>query len=62
MSARITLELGEPVVVTLRFAQSLEAASKYCERWPGDTMQYVFSAKRAFSTFRTAPARCSMPA
>jgi hypothetical protein len=44
MSPRITFELGEPVVVTLRFPQGLEVASKYYERWPGDTTQYLFSA------------------
>jgi hypothetical protein len=51
MSPRITFELGEPVVVTLRYAQGLEVASKYYERWPGDTTQFVFSAEEGVFYF-----------
>jgi hypothetical protein len=40
---KIEFELGEPVTLTLRFAQGLEVASRYYERWPGDVTQYVFS-------------------
>jgi hypothetical protein len=45
MQPKIIFELGEPVTLTLRYAQGLEVASKYYERWPGDTTQYVFSAE-----------------
>jgi hypothetical protein len=45
MSPKITFENGEPVTLTLRYAQGLEVASKYYERWPGDTTQYAFSAE-----------------
>ena len=44
MLPKIEFESGEPVFVTLRYAQGLEVESKYYERWPGDTTQYVFSA------------------
>ena len=44
VSPRITFELGEPVVATLRFPRGLEIPSKYYERWPGGTTQYLFSA------------------
>ena len=43
--AKITFEVGEPVTLTLRYAQGLEIPSKFYERWPGDTTQYVFSAE-----------------
>ena len=42
---KIEFEYGEPVTLTLRYAQGLEVESKYYERWPGDTTQYVFSAE-----------------
>lgn len=44
MSPKIAFEFDEPVPVTLRYAQGLEVESKYYERWPGDTTQYVFNA------------------
>ncbi|HMF27894.1 MAG TPA: hypothetical protein VKE42_03925, partial [Candidatus Cybelea sp.] len=46
MQSRITFEADEPVTLTLRYAQGLEIASKWYERWPGDTTQYVFSAEQ----------------
>lgn len=45
MSHKIDFEYGEPVTLTLRYAQGLEVASKYYERWPGDVVQYVFSVE-----------------
>ena len=45
MPPKIEFEYGEPVTLTLRYAQGLEVESKYYERWPGDTTQYVFSAE-----------------
>jgi len=45
MWPKIEFELGEPVTLTLRFAQGKEVPSKYYERWPGDTTQYVFSTE-----------------
>ena len=44
MSPKITFDFDEPVPVTLRYAQGLEVESKYYERWPGDTTQYLFNA------------------
>lgn len=44
MSPKITFDFDEPTVVTLLYAQGLEIESKYYERWPGDTTQYVFNA------------------
>lgn len=44
MLPKIEFEYGEPVTVTLRYAQGLEIPSKFYERWPGDVTQYVFSA------------------
>ena len=45
MQPKIEFEYDQPVTVHLRYAQGLEIASKYYERWPGDTTQYVFSAE-----------------
>lgn len=45
MLPKIEFPYGEPVTLTLRYAQGLEIESKYYERWPGDTTQYVFSAE-----------------
>jgi hypothetical protein len=45
MQPKIEFEYDEPVTLHLRYAQGLEVASKYYERWPGDTTQYVFSAE-----------------
>lgn len=45
MLPKIEFEVGEPVTLTLRYAQGLEIESKYYERWPGDVTQYVFSAE-----------------
>jgi hypothetical protein len=50
---KIEFEYDQPVTLHLRFAQGLEVASKYYERWPGDTTQYVFSAEEGFSISRT---------
>lgn len=44
MLPKIEFPYGEPVTVTLRYAQGLEIPSKFYERWPGDVTQYVFSA------------------
>lgn len=44
MRPKIQFEYGEPVTVTLRYAQGRAFVSKYYERWPGDTAQVVFSA------------------
>ena len=44
MQPKIEFEYGEPVTLTLLYTQGLEVVSKYYERWPGDTTQYVFSA------------------
>ena len=44
MLPKIEFPYDEPVTLTLRYAQGLEIESKYYERWPGDTTQYVFSA------------------
>lgn len=44
MRPKIDFEVGEPITLTLRYAQGLEIESKYYERWPGDVTQYVFSA------------------
>jgi hypothetical protein len=44
MSPKITFDFDEPIVVTLLYGQGLEIESKYYERWPGDTTQYVFNA------------------
>lgn len=43
MLPKITFDFDEPTVVTLLYAQGLEIESKYYERWPGDTTQYVFN-------------------
>ena len=45
MQPKIEFEYEVPVTLHLRYAQGLEVASKYYERWPGDTTQYVFSAE-----------------
>ena len=45
MQPKIEFEYDQPVTLHLRYAQGLEVASKYYERWPGDTTQYVFSAE-----------------
>ena len=45
MQPKIEFEYDVPVTLHLRYAQGLEVASKYYERWPGDTTQYVFSAE-----------------
>jgi len=45
MLPKIEFEWDEPVALTLRFAQGLEVPSKYYERWPGDTIQYRFTAE-----------------
>jgi hypothetical protein len=45
MLPKIEFEYDQPVTLHLRYAQGLEVASKYYERWPGDTTQYVFSAQ-----------------
>jgi hypothetical protein len=45
MLPKIEFEYDQPVTLHLRYAQGLEVASKYYERWPGDTTQYVFSAE-----------------
>jgi hypothetical protein len=45
MQPKIEFEYDQPVTLYLRYAQGLEVASKYYERWPGDTTQYVFSAE-----------------
>jgi hypothetical protein len=45
MQPKIEFEYGEPVTLTLRYAQGLEVVSKWYERWPGDTVQYLFSAE-----------------
>lgn len=45
MRPKIKFAYGEPVTVTLRYAQGREFISRYhYERWPGDTAQFVFSA------------------
>jgi len=57
MPRKIEFEVGEPVTLTLRYSQGLEVASKYYERWPGDTTQYVFSTDEgAFYLTETAGA------
>ena len=45
MQPKIAFELDQPEILTLRYAQGLQIPSKYYERWPGDTVQYVFSAE-----------------
>ena len=45
MQPKIDFEYDQPVTLHLRYRQGLEVASKYYERWPGDTTQYVFSAE-----------------
>jgi hypothetical protein len=45
MSHKIEFEYGEPVTLALRYARGLEVVSKWYERWPGDTIQYLFSAE-----------------
>ena len=45
MSTKIEFEVNEPVTLTLRYAQGLEVVSRYYERWPGDTTQYVFNTE-----------------
>src|SRR6516165_10680280 len=45
MLPKIGFAYDVPVTLHLRYAQGLEIASKYYERWPGDTTQYVFSAE-----------------
>ena len=45
MQPKIEFEYDQPVTLHLRYRQGLEVASKYYERWPGDTTQYVFSAE-----------------
>jgi hypothetical protein len=45
MQPKIEFEYDVPVTLHLSYAQGLEVASKYYERWPGDTTQYVFSAE-----------------
>jgi hypothetical protein len=45
MQPKIEFEYDQPVTLHLRYAQGLEVATKYYERWPGDTTQYVFSAE-----------------
>jgi hypothetical protein len=42
------------VTLHLRYAQGLGVASKYYERWPGGTTQYVFSAEGVFYLSDTA--------
>jgi hypothetical protein len=45
MLPKIGFAYDVPVTLHLRYRQGLEIASKYYERWPGDTTQYVFSAE-----------------
>jgi hypothetical protein len=45
MLPKIEFTYDEPVTLHLRYRQGLEVASRYYERWPGDTTQYVFSAE-----------------
>ena len=45
MPLKVEFQDGQPVLLHLQHAQGLEVASKYYERWPGDTTQYVFSAE-----------------
>jgi hypothetical protein len=45
MLPKIEFAYDEPVTLHLRYRQGLEVASKYYERWPEDTTQYVFSAE-----------------
>src|SRR6516225_11000343 len=45
MQPKIEFEYDIPVTLHLRYAQGLEIASKYYDRWPGDTTQYIFSAE-----------------
>jgi hypothetical protein len=44
MLPKIEFEYDEPVALTLRHAQGFEVKARYYERWPGDTIQYVFFA------------------
>ena len=45
MRPKIEFEYGEPMTLTLRYAQGLEVMSKYYERWNGDTVVFVFRAE-----------------
>jgi hypothetical protein len=45
MLPKIEFAYDEPVTLHLRYRLGLEIASKYYERWPGDTTQHVFSAE-----------------
>jgi hypothetical protein len=54
MQPKVEFAYDEPVTLHLRYAQGLEVASKYYERWPGDTTQYVFSAEEVFYLSDTA--------
>jgi len=45
MLPKIEFDLDEPVVLRLRYAQGLLIGNKFYERWPGDTVQYIFSAE-----------------
>ena len=42
MWPKIEFEVDEPVLVHLRYPNGKEVTSKYYERWPGDTTQYLF--------------------
>lgn len=44
MLPKIAFEFDEPVVVHLRYAQGMVIDSKFYARWPGDTIQYLFTA------------------
>jgi hypothetical protein len=44
MLPKIEFEYDEPVALTLRHPQGFKVASRYYERWPGDTEQYLFFA------------------
>jgi hypothetical protein len=44
MLPKIEFEYDEPVALTLRHGQGFKVASRYYERWPVDTEQYLFLA------------------
>jgi hypothetical protein len=58
MLPKIEFEYDEPVALTLRHAQGFKVASRYYERWPGDTEQYLFFALEGVFYLSILPAGC----
>ena len=60
MLPKIEFTYDEPVTLHLRYRQGLEVASRYYERWPGDTTQYLFSAVEGNFYLPDSAALCSV--